>query len=167
MQRFGELESQRLRAVATVAALPETDRSAIPPGWAWSPAQVLTHLVLSEQEFLRRIATTAEMGTAGLRPRRPPFINIACFLGRHPFFAIPAPESLEPPGDASLESAARIWEVVRGDLRGWLETVDDPVRTVFCIHPIFGALSANQLLDVMEAHGIYHAKRHFQKLERR
>lgn len=166
-EQFNRLETQRQRALAAAASLPETDRVLAMPGSAWSPAQVLTHLVMAEQEFLRRMASTAESGNGGLTPTRSPMLSIFLLLGRYPLFAVPAPDSMIPAADVSLESAARGWEIVRSDLRGWLESVDDPTRTVLCVHPIFGALSAKQALAVMEAHGAYHAKRDIARWERR
>jgi hypothetical protein len=165
-EQFNRLEAQRQRAVSAAAALPETDRVLAMPGSAWSPAQVLTHCVMAEQEFLRRMASTAESGTGGLTPTRSPLFGAALLLMRFPLVAVPAPESMIPAADASLESAARGWDLVRSDLRGWLESVDDPSRTVLCVHPIFGALSAKQVLTVMEAHGTYHAKRDVARWER-
>jgi uncharacterized damage-inducible protein DinB len=74
-EQFNRLEAQRQRAVSAAAALPETDRVLAMPGSAWSPAQVLTHCVMAEQEFLRRMASTAESGTGGLTPTRSPLFH--------------------------------------------------------------------------------------------
>jgi len=167
LERFTELEAQRTRAVAAVATLPETDRALPMAGSAWSPAQVLAHCAMAEQDFVRRIAMAAETGTAGLRPTRSPLLPIALLAGRHPIAALPVPEGMVPAADVSLESAARNWELVRSDLRGWLESVEDPDRGVWMIHPILGPMSATQVLSVLEAHGCYHAKRHFDRLAAR
>lgn len=167
LELYQRLEAQRLRAVAAVASLPETDRALPAPGSAWSPAQVLAHCAMVEQEILRRMASTAETGTGGLRPTGSFAFRAALFLMRHPVVAVPAPESMSPPADASLEAGARSWERIRGDLQGWLESVDDPSGAVLCVHPMFGALSARQVLSLMEAHLTYHEKRHFGRWERR
>jgi len=166
-ERFTVVEEQRARAIAAVAALPETVRSLAMSGSAWTPAQMLAHCAMAEQEMVRRIALTAESGTGGLHPTRSPLFPLALFILRHPFAALPAPAEMDPPSDISLEAAARNWELVRSDFRGWMETVDDPQRAVLLVHPILGPLSALQALALIEAHGAYHAKRHVARLESR
>lgn len=154
-----------MRALAAVAALPETDRSLPMAGSTWTPAQLLAHCAMAEQEFVRRMALCAETGTGGGKPTRSPIFPLALLLGRHPLVVLPVPSEMDPPADVSLEAAARNWEIVRSDLRGWLETVADPTGIAVMVHPILGPLSAQQVLAVLEAHGTYHAKRHVARLE--
>lgn len=156
--RFAALERLRDDVLERVTALPEADRIVAPKPGAWSPAQVVTHLVIAEQDYLGIIARTAEQGGGGNRPTRSPMVAMMCFVLRHGI-PVPAPSSMEPPEDATLEAAARVWEVARADLRRWLESVDDPRRDVLGLHPQIGPLSASQMLAILEAHLTYHLKR--------
>lgn len=157
-RRFSALETLRDTVLTRVASLPEADRTLSPGPDAWSPAQVVTHLVLAEQEYLGLIARAAERGVGGLRPTRSPLVGLLCFVMRQGI-PVPVPPGMAPPADASLEAAARIWEVSRADLRRWLESVDDPRREVLGVHPQLGPMSATQMLAVLDAHLRYHLKR--------
>ena len=72
---------------------------------------------------------------------------------------LPAGPGMEPPAEVAWDDALRAWSEARSDLKRWLESVGDASRETLLIHPQAGALSALQLIGVLDAHTVYHQKR--------
>jgi Protein of unknown function (DUF1569). len=156
---YEPLEQRKAEFLTRLLALDEEERRAAPAPGAWSPHQVLLHLL-----YVEGLSAGPEVALPPDNTERPrPGIGLMTKLLAATMRAairLPAPDSASPPDEpgVSCEEVAARWTARREDLRRRLEAVTDADRP-FARHPIVGPLTARQVLNLCESHLVYHLKR--------
>ena len=166
-QRFGRIEEQKATLLARVAARSDTEQMRAPrAGGGWSPRALVHHLVLAEEQTLKHVAAAAAAATETtpgrvLASRRPLVALLAAAMRAG--VPLPAPPEMTPPETDGelliLNDAAARWADGRRVFQKRLEAVTvESAREPIARHPIVGPLDARHVLDLAEAHLIYHLR---------
>jgi hypothetical protein len=163
-RRFDRIEEQKADLIARVAARSVAEQIRAPRrGGGWSPRALLHHLVLAEEQTLLHVAA-AGAGPERVPASRRPLVALLAGVMRAGV-PLPAPPQMTPPDEANdllpPDAAVARWDAARRTLRERLEAVPpDDIRNSAPLarHPIFGPLDAGQVLDLLEAHLVYHAR---------
>ena len=157
--RFNALEVRREAMVERVRALDESKRD-VKPATGFSPVGVVEHIALME-EF--------NVGFLDLMPpdRLSGEKTVLRILGKMVGKGLNDPTkymsrtlpAAVPKGPIGIETAAVHWTSVRGRLRAHFVNVSEPDAAFIKMDWLFGTLSANQYLDLVEAHMRYHEVR--------
>ena len=152
-----QAEALRADIIARVAARPETKRNDKPAPDAWSPLQIVAHIILAERfinDYAKPDGIAPDTPVAWWQPVVIRTLNGALGAG----IALPAPEMMLP-GDepAKLPAQGREWSAERDRFHAMLAA--SPPDRVTGAHPIFGPITAAQMLSMMNAHLAYHIKR--------
>lgn len=132
------------------------------PG-AWSPLQVLYHLMLSEQLSLRyikkKLSYDPELPKVDWKARLRTFVLDAYLKSP---FKRKAPTNVNEsnfPDDLSLVQIAKEWQATRQELRLYLEGLEPELfsRQVYK-HPISGRMSLAAMLSFFDSHFDRHHK---------
>ncbi|UYZ64504.1 DinB family protein [Hymenobacter weizhouensis] len=161
--RFEQLEHATTRLLAQATALGDKAYQAPAPG-QWSAAQVVQHLLLSEQgigKYLeKKLLQAEELQKAGFTT----FLKsrLLRVLLRLPGLRFKAPAFLEQQMTAELPPLPELraeWEAVRRRLERTLNEFPGPLldRAIFK-HPRSGMLTIYQTLDFMLDHVLHHQK---------
>ena len=152
-----QAEALRADLLARVAARPETERNDKPAPESWSPLQVVAHIILAERfinDYAKPDAVAPDTPLAWWQPAVIRTLNATLSAG----IALPAPEMMlpgdEPAGLPALDSE---WADERARFHAMLAA--SPPDRVTGAHPIFGPITAAQMLSMMNAHLAYHIKR--------
>ena len=127
---------------------------------AWSPAQVIGHMAISEQSFVNAIVEGAELGIEGT-PTQSLMIPIGS-LFMNLGIPVPNPPEMEPPADINLEEALQGFDSAGAAFIKWMESAEDPDHKVIAKTGMLGLVTAHQMLKMMDAHLTYPKR----KLER-
>jgi uncharacterized damage-inducible protein DinB len=162
---FDECEEQRKQLLEAAASLDASQLAYRPREGVWSLAEELHHLVLVDQEIVRRASRPEEMADLIREFRRQkrgvPFWLVRLILRLD--IRVPVPvDSVLPRPDQSLSTLATQWEQARKQMRCLLEAVDD-ARLPFVVHPVCGPFTPAQTLRFLLIHGQYH-QRHMHRV---
>jgi len=158
---FARLETARRELLATVANAGEAAFNRRPRPGAWSAAQALEHVMLSESLSLGYVRKKMQAGAA-LAKAGPlsalKLLSLQAFLGS-PLRARAPKVSAGVPDRSSFDDLSRRWDEGRA---GWHELLESfPAelldRLVFR-HPFVGMLSLRQTLGFLHAHQAHHAR---------
>ena len=162
-RRFERIEEQKAALLARVTARSEAEQMRVLNGGGWSPRALVHHLVLAEEQTLKHVAAAADETTPGrvLASRRPLVALLAAAMRAG--VPLPAPPEMTPPetdGELlTLNDAAARWADCRRAFQKRLEAVTvESAREPIARHPIVGPLDARQVLDLAEAHLVYHLR---------
>ena len=149
-----QAESLKADVLARVAAMPEDARAIPAKAGDWSPLQVLSHLLIAERFVAGYESTKPEQPG---RMANPLVIGLLCNVMRAGI-PLPAPDVMAPdPDPMPLEAVTREWDGDRGKLRDTLANAAPD--TPFGLHPYFGVVTTRQMIGMLAAHMVYHAKR--------
>jgi uncharacterized damage-inducible protein DinB len=158
-QLFGTLENQRIELLHVLNTIsPEAARSH-PPG-KWSVAQVISHLIASEQlsvGYLNKKILGIETAPKTGFPEQLKMI-VLIISQRLPLkFKAPTVIVQNTPNYENIEQLKMAWGKTRNDLKAVLEKFDDNQinRKVFK-HPVAGMLNIQQALRFFREHIIHH-----------
>jgi hypothetical protein len=146
--QFKILEDQKAEILRRLEVLTPERRNQAPGTDTWTPAQVAYHLMRAE-ELLPAAPNNAPT-------RRKPIFFIGILLMK---LAVPIPSKAieEPSGDLEISELIKRWNESRTRLRSELGTKSPTERAAE--HPVFGALSLDSYLVMLDAHLTYHLKR--------
>ncbi len=161
---FDRVEEQKATLLARVAARSEAEQVRERAGGGWSPRALVHHLILAEEQVLNQIGAAAAVATPNRVPasRRPLVALLAGAMRAG--VPLPAPPQMTPPSDAndllSPGEAVVRWNAVRRTLRDRLEAAaPETVRSApLALHPVVGPLDAFQVLNLLDAHLVYHLR---------
>ena len=149
-RHFESLQSQRREIFAIVAEMPFEQQVHRPSADSWSPLEVLEHLNLHDGWVLAN--PTVRKGP----PSGSPFL----WLGKRLSLSgvrFPTAPFLEPKGGFTLPELAATSDANHQKLAS-LVTEAHPGETIVAVFP-FGALTADQLSEGLDAHYAYHLRR--------
>jgi uncharacterized damage-inducible protein DinB len=157
---FDSLETQRNKLLGLLAALSTEQLNNHPTG-KWSIAQILSHLIASEQLSVRylnkKILGIKEATDTGLTEE---LKMIALIISqRLPFLKFKAPKVMaeNTPPLESFEQLNATWVKTRSDLKETLEKFqDDELKRKIYKHPFAGMLNIQQALKFFGEHIIHH-----------
>lgn len=161
-RRWEILEERRSDVLARVAALTPSQRDLRPGTNAWSPVELVHHLILAEEQMGAQVAAAAARAASGRPLRRralpAPFLLTALAVLRLGI-RVPVPDTMVPRDVVSLDVLTDRWEASRRALRERLDSLDagtrrDPVS----LHPLAGPLDAVELLRLIDVHLGYHQR---------
>lgn len=154
--RFNIIEAQKEDVLARVAARTEAEQTTRPAPSEWSLREIVQHLVIVE--MLMRVAEETKTP-----PRRKPAAFLVPLLSgamRWGGVRLPVPPEMRPPADdVPLDALADRWSQSRRALRARLEPLTEETRRTFvALEPVFGPLTAVEVLDLAESHLAYHLR---------
>ncbi len=155
---FEVIECQREYLQTEAGALCDTQWRWKPGATVWSIAQIIEHLVLSDETVGRaRSAETVVsepwMFRAVPRSWRRAWIIKA--LDRDVTLPLPSPD-IVPSGNVPMPILCERWAAARREMRGALEVMNG--RENRYSHPVLGPLTAAQMLELGRAHIGYHTR---------
>ena len=120
----------------------------------FSPVEVVMHMALAETFSLDLMRTRPPVGLTDLHPK-PSWIFPFALNRMEAGNGVPTTGSMTPKSNVTLQEADARWTEVR------LEILDllTPLPTLECValkHPLFGLLSARDLLQLLTSHTQYH-----------
>lgn len=149
---FDEMETGRARLYKQLSQLPtdvvQTPRSPR----EWSPAQVIEHLAIAEELNVGYIG----LPTTKTTPTRSLAIPMMCWVLRHGI-TVPAPPTMIPTPSPDLDATFARWATVRQSLETALTAPQ--MQKIFAVHPVVGALSSTQFLQILSTHQLYHQRK--------
>ena len=160
-ERMNAMEARRSVLIDRVRAMDDAKQHVKPANGGFSPVEVIEHFALMESfnaDFLDRTppeTLTSEktairmMGKMVLKGLKDPIK----FMGNTLPAAVPKSSNI------GIETATVHWGAVRSRLRNHLQGVTDPDAAFIKMMWLFGTLSANQYLDLLESHLDYHERR--------
>jgi hypothetical protein len=125
----------------------------------WSIAQHVEHLIMTERAFLLGLARSSAPMPERTEEQNEMRAKLGAYLRTGAKYVVEAP-SVEPTGEKDPETLIADWEKMRAKLTAKLEsgTIPGPEIVVFP-HPIAGPLNADETLDFLADHLIYHRVR--------
>jgi len=158
---FARLETKREQLLDLAASRGESASNRRPRPDAWSAAQALEHVLLSESLSVGYLRKKMQAGPA--LPKAGPASALK-LLALRAFLASPlrarAPKvSAGVPDQSSLGDLRTRWDATRSDLRALLEGFPPELlgRLVFR-HPFVGMLTLQQMLGFLQAHFDHHER---------
>jgi hypothetical protein len=150
------LENSRLEFNAAISGLTEQEANSAADANCWSPLQCAEHVILVEERFLGRIEAAEPQETTTANPQREAELS-ARLVDRTT--RARAPEAVHPTGRfTSRTEAIDAFNAVRGRTMKFAEDRRDDLYSVSIEHGRFGRLNGVELLLVIAAHTIRHAK---------
>jgi hypothetical protein len=158
---FARLDQSRSRLKAAIDSLPADMRCRRPAADRWSAAEIVEHLALVEAAFARRLANAiAAAKQKGLGeekgPRQPLPERANAFMADRSNRRTAA-DAVRPTGHvddraalAALEDAGTRVRAIAADADGLA------LGSVMLEHPVFGALSVYQMIELIARHEARH-----------
>ena len=124
----------------------------------WSFAQILHHLVIAEGLIIGQMAALKSGQTPP--PAKPAFLVSGLTRLMQWGVPLPAPPSmLPPPNPPPISEIIALWDEKRAAFEAGINSVHGENRSApAALHPIFGPLSALQVLRLAKAHQVYHLR---------
>ena len=158
LKRFNKLEADRQKLLLTLTALPNEAILFQAPAGKWSYNHILTHLHKTDKLSLiymrKKSLGIQNINNSGIRES---FKLIVLKISQRLPLKYKAPGVLveHTPEVLPLPQAIEQWNVVRNDLRKFLEGIaDQNIRKMIYKHPVVG------MLDVMQAMAFFHEHIH-------
>lgn len=157
--RYKALEVRREAMIERVRALDESRRD-LKPEQGFSPVGVIEHIALMEEFNVGFLDLLPPERLSGEK-------TVIRVLGKMVFKGLSDPTKYMgrtlpaaiPKGTTGIETATVHWTSVRTRLWNHFQSVSDPDAAFIKMDWLFGTLSANQYLDLVEAHMRYHEVR--------
>jgi hypothetical protein len=150
---WNSVESRKWNVMETVARLPQESLSRKIPGSDWTPLQLVDHLILAEEQQLKEIEAASK--TEPRAHRAFMFRSLVWVLRKG--IRVPSPETMAPnPNPGTLQELGAKWDAVRARMHEALLSAHD--TRPFAAHEQLGAMTADQVLTVTDAHLQYHQK---------
>ena len=154
---YRKIEERRTEMINRLEALPDAEQMMPPTTLEWSALQVVEHLIMYE-ELVCNWRARAVGATASPSWKGRGFVGLMTWIMRSRL-RIPTLPELQPQSESTLLALCERWRVVRVNLRTGLEAVtQERLPTVFILHPIAGPLNAMQVLQLLDAHLMYHQR---------
>lgn len=159
LRQFDRLETQRANLLKLVAPLSSEQLTAHPEG-KWSIAQILSHLIASEQlsvKYLnKKILGINESPQTGIREE---LVMIMLTISQRFPFRFKAPkvvvENTTP--YQTLDQFKKAWEKTRGEMHALLSRFNhDQLKRKVYKHPIAGMLNIQQAVQFFQEHITHH-----------
>jgi hypothetical protein len=155
LQKFDKLEVRRLAFQERVSYLPDAEQIVRKNG-AFNGLEVLFHMSLVEGATNDALDATP-LGKYDGKMAKPSFLYAKVIERMRSGQSAPAPAAFTPKWVPSLEEAIKAWEKERERLHKHLEIAR--INEAWVKRPWLGLLSADHILDLMDAHITYHDKR--------
>jgi hypothetical protein len=155
----GQIETKKSEIVSMAMALFDIDRNKPGPDGGWSAAQVIEHLIIYEEYVMAGRQKALEAGDT-LKPA----LKGKLFTGMIRFFVsrkmrFGTSKEFEPRMEIDIEKRLRDWTVLRQTMSEGLATITaSELGSVFTIHPMAGALTAEATLALFSLHLDYHIR---------
>jgi hypothetical protein len=146
------IEQRKWAILQTLARMDDAHLSAPLRRGRWSPLEVVEHVVIVEEGYIDFIRS-AESGAEPARRKMAPG-PLVWFMRKG--FPLPAPSMFNPAGKQTYAELLSRWEQVRDTLRPYMESGHGGQS--FVVHPIFGAMDAMEVLDLLDSHLVYHGR---------
>ncbi|MBX3132966.1 MAG: DinB family protein [Gemmatimonadaceae bacterium] len=151
-----ELAAVRREFEAALAAVPEHQRHAAPPG-QWTPAQIVWHLAKVERGVARLLERkNAEIGPMATVPPGPSVHGVLKLLDKFTFAdrsrKLTAPEGLAPPGEVDLIAERGRWADGRVQLLAIAYEAGPRLSLIRHDHPFFGPFDGWQWVLMIARH---------------
>lgn len=158
---FARLEATRSKLLDLAASVGDSELNRRPRPDAWSAAQALEHVLLSESLSVGYLRKKMQAGPA--LPKAGPASALK-LLALRAFLASPlrarAPKvSASVPDQSKFDDLRTRWDATRSDLKGLLDGFPPELlgRLVFR-HPFVGMLTLPQMLGFLQAHFDHHER---------
>ena len=163
--RFNDIETSRKNLLAELKQYPDDLLNKKPSDKAWSPIQVMEHLMISEEASLKylqkKTLDTSKSHNAGLKGKWRLFITKAMFGTP---FTFKAPTLLNPTNKyATLAEVETSWNKIRSDLFQLLNKL--PAKELekdIWKHAIAGKMNIYHMVEFID----FHFNRHRKQIER-
>ena len=160
LQSFHALELQKENVLGVVSVLSPESFSRSPHPGKWSVAEILTHLIVSEQLSLgymrKKVAVIKELPNSGISSvLRMLVLKIS---QRIPLkYKAPGIIISKTPQPMSLEEVKTTWAHLREELKTLLQSIEeeDQKKLIFK-HPLAGKFNAHQAVIFMKEHTHHH-----------
>ncbi len=169
LEKLDKLDQELTNFWSALQSYEVTDITKKPAPGVWSPAEVILHLLKSEELTLgylnKKLSFNPDLPKAGLGAMMRAML-LTLYLrsplrAKAPGFADPASQTKMP----SVDELKDRWMAFRRDFRHYLQTVDEKWldREAFR-HPLAGRLSFAQTLHFFGEHFRHHQKQVFDRL---
>jgi hypothetical protein len=158
-RQFDGFESTRLNLLEELKKLSAQQLSFKPDEDHWNILEVVHHLILVEQSFLRQ--TSPDYDIYSKKIRYPPWIGTSIVWIVFTFgFRVKMPaKGVAPSGTMALDELIPQWEQKRAELRNFLETIPaEKMNEPAFLHPISGRLTPKSGMNVFTKHLQHHVR---------
>jgi hypothetical protein len=160
-QIFDSLETQRSQLIMHLNNLSDERYRRIPQPDKWSIAQIVAHLVTSEELSLgymkKKAQAIEQLGNSGIRESLIFFILQISQRAPSLKFKAPAMVVSQTPPPMPWEELVTRWNKSRQELKSFLETIPDAhIRKLIYKHPVAGRLNVMQAIGFYREHIIHH-----------
>jgi hypothetical protein len=156
---FETLEAMKAAFLSRLSAFGSELLDRRPQPGAWSLSDIAQHLMLVDEEVLRQF--TAAVGTdhRGRSPRDRVGWLMVNFVFRSGIRVEAPMRSVVPLSRKSLDEIRWRWDLARSDLSTYLSSLHpEDLDKILCRHPIAGAMTAEQTLELLTLHFNHHLK---------
>lgn len=156
-EKLQQIEEAREALTKRVLGLPEETRHVPAVPGAFTPAETLEHMALTEAYYLPMFAKYQQSGKPPT-PAKPNFIFRLVLKSIGGSKSVPSMKAMTPSEKRpDAEKAANHWAEVRAKTLAYLRGNDSTITVVR--HPLFGRLSAEHIAQLHTLHTEYHARR--------
>ncbi|MBC8088011.1 MAG: DinB family protein [Phycisphaerae bacterium] len=151
IEQLTRVDIKRRKLLEDVSCFSRTELLAKADASTWSVLEIIEHLVLAENEVLGDLANPQQRSPLGESKWLPYTIVLIVLRFRIPVRA-PSLRML-PTGLRSLADLSHEWDRHHSQLRAFVTTLKpDDLRRTWFRHPVAGALTVAQSLQMLEAH---------------
>ena len=150
------LDTRRAAMLQYMDGLSEGDLKRAPRPKAWSPLEVLEHIIIVEEMTTKANRPKAGEDRVGMKAR----IFMVVGVGpMRPGFRIPTMPMLLPKRNHDYDALKERWTEARRTLAAQVEAVKtESQHRAMVVHPLAGPMSAAMALDFLDVHLRYHWK---------
>jgi hypothetical protein len=152
--QWNALEDQRKAFVDRVTSLSPELQSTRATSKDFSPVEVLMHFALVE-DFDLQLMRKAPPTTLAGKKAKPNFIYRFVIYGQSNGKRVPTASNMTPQVNVNLTEATEKWAKARQEIAELLDPLPGPDAPAIR-HPLFGLLSAADLIHLLSAHTRYH-----------
>lgn len=157
---FDEIERKKVELLRYTDTLSAARLAQRPGKGEWSPLEVIEHLLIVEEMIAQ--ADRVSPGTVRVSVKSRIFMALAVGPMR-PAFRMPTMPVLQPKVTGDYASLKARWSQARSRIAEIVRQAEGrPRDEAQILHPMAGAMSAEQAIDFLNVHLRYHAK-HFPK----
>ena len=140
----------------SLAGIPEAEAARKPGPEGWSVVDCVEHLVIAERSLLARIVAADESEALPADPARKAFVTGAVTSRAS---RVQAPARAHPTGRfATLAEAIDQFDAARRDTLAFLRDYAGDLENRKVMHPLFGPVTAAEMLLIMAGHTKRHAE---------
>ena len=151
---LAKFEAGRKELLASIDGLSDADGTAKPAGDRWSAIGNIEHLAIVETYLLRRIQEAAPVDAEPFPGREAVIFERVKIRTTK----LSAPAAAQPSGEcATLAAAMGRFDAARSLTVAFLQSCDRDLRLCVMTHPLIGAMSGMECLQVLAGHPFRHA----------